>query len=267
MASMEGHGQVAYKVRTDSFEGPFDLLLYLVSKKKVDIGAIPIAQIADQYLAEVEAMKRMDLETASDFLVVAATLLEIKAASLLPKPADGLMEELEELTASEAYVVLVERLIEYKKFKNASEELYARYISQGRMHPRIAGIPQEFADIMPDFLEGVTPDALGLVAAEALARHETALLDADHIAKKPIPVEMHAKAIFRRLANSGKAKFSELVPKGATPEIVVVSFLAILELYKRRTILIEQRQAFGDIDIFPIEGVTEESLEGIGADS
>ena len=107
---------MSYKVRIDSFEGPFDLLLYLVSRQKVDIGAISITEIADQYLAEVSRMETLDLDVASDFLLVASTLLEIKAQSLIPRERDELDDDLAELAPSEARDMLVERLMEYKKF-------------------------------------------------------------------------------------------------------------------------------------------------------
>ena len=111
---------MSYRVRTDNFEGPFDILLYLVSRQRVDIGSISIADIADQYLAEIARMRMVDLDVASDFLLVASTLLEIKAASLIPRDRDETDEELEELGPNEARDLLVARLLEYKKFKNAA---------------------------------------------------------------------------------------------------------------------------------------------------
>ena len=130
---------MSYKVRIDSFEGPFDLLLYLVSRQKVDIGAISITQIADQSLAEVSRMDNLDLDVASDFLLVASTLLEIKAESLLPRERDAVAEEFEELAPSEARDILVERLLAYKQYKNAASALHMRFVSEGRMHPRPFG--------------------------------------------------------------------------------------------------------------------------------
>ena len=114
---------MSYRVRTDSFEGPFDLLLYLVSRQKVDIGAINITQIADQYLAEVGRMQNLDLDVASDFLLVASTLLEIKAQSLLPREHIEVEDDIAELAPSEARDMLVERLLEYRKYKYMSGEL------------------------------------------------------------------------------------------------------------------------------------------------
>ncbi len=118
---------MSYKVRIDSFEGPFDLLLYLVSRQKVDIGAISITQIADQYLAEVGRMDNLDLDVASDFLLVASTLLEIKAESLIPRDRDAVDDDIAELAPSEARDMLVDRLLAYKQFKNAASTLLARF--------------------------------------------------------------------------------------------------------------------------------------------
>ena len=140
---------MSYRVRTDSFEGPFDLLLYLVSRQKVDIGAINITQIADQYLAEVGRMQNLDLDVASDFLLVASTLLEIKAQSLLPREHIEVEDDIAELAPSEARDMLVERLLEYKQYKNAAAALHARFVAEGRMPPRPFGPEACFLNLMP----------------------------------------------------------------------------------------------------------------------
>ncbi len=252
---------MSYKVKTDTFEGPFDLLLYLVSRKKVDIGAISINEIADQYLAEVSRMKIMNLDVASDFLLVASTLLEIKAQALIPRERDELEDEIAELSPESARDVLIGRLVLYKQYKNAAEGLHARFKEEGRLHVRPFGPPSEFLGLMPDFLEGVTIDALGMLAANALARREVFLLESEHIAAKPIPVEVHVEAIHRRIQVKKNLRFSDLVTKDAPPELVVVTFLAILELYKRRMVRLEQESAFGEIDIRYIEGSGELRLD------
>ncbi len=253
---------MSYKVRIESFEGPFDLLLYLVSRQKVDIGAISITEIADQYLAEVSRMQELDLDVASDFLLVASTLLEIKAESLIPRDRGDIDEEIAELAPSEARDMLVERLMEYKKFKNAAAALHARYIGEGRMHTRPFGPDSEFFNAMPDFLEGVTVDSLGYLAAAALARREVFLLESEHIAAAPIPVEVHVRAIHSRIKNEKRLNFSDLVNDQTPAPVVVVSFLAILELYKRQMVKLEQPEAFGDIAIEFIEGSGELVLAG-----
>ena len=143
---------MSYKVRIDSFEGPFDLLLYLVSRQKVDIGVISISEIIDQYLDEIANLKDLDLDVASDFLLVAATLLKIKAESLLPKEEVVIDEELAQLSPSEARDILIERLLAYKQYKNAAHALNSRFEAEGRMHARPFGPDQQFLGAMPDWL-------------------------------------------------------------------------------------------------------------------
>ncbi|WP_165060665.1 ScpA family protein [Adlercreutzia sp. ZJ154] len=253
---------MAYRVSIESFEGPFDLLLYLVSRKKVDIGSISITEIADQYLAEVAHMEKLDLDVASDFLLVAATLLELKAQALLPKQYDEVEEDIAQLDPGDAREILVQRLIEYKQFKNAAAQLDARLQSESRMHSRPFGPDARFLGLMPDFLEGVTLDSLGLLASNALARREKFLLESEHIAAKPIPVEVHVRAIHARIQSKKHLNFSELLLDDARPQLVVVTFLAILELYKRQMVRLSQDEQFGDIAIDYIEGSGELNLSG-----
>ncbi len=253
---------MSYKVRIDSFEGPFDLLLYLVSRQKVDIGAISITQIADQYLAEVGRMDNLDLDVASDFLLVASTLLEIKAESLIPRDRDAVDDDIAELAPSEARDMLVDRLLAYKQFKNAASTLLARFMAEGRMHARPFGPDACFLNLMPDYLKDVTLDGLALLAAQAYVRREVFLLESEHIAAKPIPVEVHVRAIHQRIVNRKRLRFSELVDERTPLPVVVVTFLAVLELYKRAMVKIEQQEQFGDIDIRYIEGSGELVLTG-----
>lgn len=242
---------MSYRVQIDAYQGPFDLLLQLVSRQKVDIGAISVSQIADQYLQEVERMKELDLDVASDFLVVAATLLQIKAASLIPKEQrvdiDLDDEEFADLTPEETRDILVARLVNYKKFKNAAAALGARMEAESRMHPRQAGIEEQFVGLMPDYLEGVTLHGLAVICADIAARRETFLLEAEHIAAVPISMERHVEGIYRTMRNRKSRTFAELVGEEPTAEIVVVTFLAVLELYKRGAISITQDETFGEM--------------------
>ena len=258
---------MSYHVRTDSFEGPFDILLYLVSRQRVDIGSISIAQIADQYLDEIARMQLVDLDVASDFLLVAATLLEIKAASLIPRDKDDDDAELAELTPSEARDILVARLLEYKQYKNAAAMLEARERDQARLHVRPFGPDPMFLQVMPDFLRDVPLETLTYLAVGAYARRETMLLESEHIAAKPIPVEVHVRALHARIRNRKQMRFSEIVGQDTPTPIVVVSFLAILELYKRAMVDIVQDGTFGDITITYREGSGELSFDEEGADA
>ena len=253
---------MSYRVRTESFEGPFDLLLYLVSRQRVDIGAISVNDIVNQYLDEIAKMDGLDLDVASDFLLVASTLLEIKAQSLIPAERDDTDEEVAELTPSEARDMLIAKLIDYKKYKNAASMLGSRAEAQARMHARTFGAPERFSRAMPDFLRGVSLESLGFLAAGALARRDVVLLESDHIAKKPIPVEVHVRALHKKLEHCKHLRFSELVTNDTPVPVVVVSFLALLELYKRQMVHLLQDEAFGDIVIDYIEGSGELDLTG-----
>ncbi|MBN2823111.1 MAG: segregation/condensation protein A [Coriobacteriia bacterium] len=244
---------MGYTVKTDIFEGPFDLLLHLVARQKVDIAELSISEIADQYLAYVDGMRELDLDVASDFLLVAATLLELKAASLLPQDTMPELDEFDDVPAEEARELLVTRLLAYKQFKNASAELAARFESTSRMHSRAAGLEERFLRLMPDYLEGVTLRGLAVICADLVYRREVFLLEAEHIASAPISLEAHVEGVARTLRNRGHAMFSELMGAGATREELVVTFLAILELYKRGVVKITQDALFGDIEIASIE--------------
>ncbi len=259
---------MGYTVKTDVFEGPFDLLLHLVSRQKVDVSAISIAHVADQYLEHIDRMHDLDLDVASEFLLLAATLLEIKASSLLPKQDAYIGEDLDDLSPEEARDILVARLLAYKQFKNAAGELAQRMENEDRMHPRQAGLEVDFLGLMPDYLEGLTLRALSVICADLEYRREVILLEAEHVASMPISLELHAESVRRTVSRAGRACFSELVGSDATPEVIVVTFLAILELYKRGLVDIEQATIFGDIAVVHLDeedarvrGFNEEDLD------
>ena len=163
---------MSYRVKTATYSGPFDLLLQLVSRQKVAIGSISISEVADQYLAEVETMRDLDLDVASDFVLVAATLLDMKASALVPEDAslrvdkdDNEDEDLfEGLSPDEAREVLIARLIAYKQFRIAGAALGARAEAEKRMFARSVGPDPEFLNLMPDYLEGITLRSLPLFA-------------------------------------------------------------------------------------------------------
>lgn len=239
---------MAYKVKTGLFEGPFDLLLHLVSRQKLDVNSISIVEVTDQYLEHIGRLQELDLDVASDFLLVAATLLEMKAASLLPSEAPAYIgDELDDLAPEEARELLVRRLLTYKQFKNIAGELNARMESESRMHPRQAGIEEGFVKLMPDFLEGVTLHGLAVICADLIHKREVFLLEAEHVASMPISLELHAESVARRLVRQKRISFRELLGDLVTPELIVVTFLAILELYKRGMADLRQDELFDDI--------------------
>ncbi|MHB8761400.1 MAG: segregation and condensation protein A [Coriobacteriia bacterium] len=244
---------MSYRVRTETFDGPFDLLLQLVAKQKLAIADLSISEIADQYLEYLDRMKDLDLDVASDFLLVAATLLELKAASLLPRDEPVELAEFDDMSPEEARELLVARLLVYKQFKNASAELGARYEGEALTHPRAAGLEESFLQLMPDYLEGVTLHGLAVICADLVHKREVFLLEADHVASAPISLELHVEGVHRILRGSTRATFRELVSPGAPIEELVVTFLAILELYKRGVVRLEQDELFGEIEIVGTE--------------
>jgi segregation and condensation protein A len=237
----------AYTVKTEVFEGPFDLLLSLVSKQKLDVGAISISDIADQYLDHLDRMRDLDLDVASDFLVLAATLLEIKAARLLPQEEAYVGDELDDLSPEEARAFLVARLLAYKQFKNVAAEFAARLDAESHTHPRQAGLEEPFLKLMPDYLEGLTLRGLAVICADLLHRREAFLLEAEHVASAFISLELHAESLTRTLKRTKRTTFRELVGESPTPELVVVTLLAVLDLYRREEANVEQEELFGEI--------------------
>ncbi|PWM30715.1 MAG: segregation/condensation protein A [Coriobacteriia bacterium] len=254
---------MSYKVRTQAFSGPFDLLLQLVTRQKVTIGSISIADVANQYLEEVERMRDLDLDVASDFVLVASTLLDIKAASLVPAEparraaaddADDEDDDLADMDPEEAREVLIARLIAYKQFRGAAAALAARSEAEARMHPRTVGADPEFLGLMPDYLEGISLRSLAVICADIDSKRETFLLESEHIAPKRLPVALTIASVDRLVRSRRHVTFTELVGEDSTPEIVVANFLAILELFKRGLARVSQSEIFGEIDVDHIEG-------------
>lgn len=255
---------MSYRVSTQVYSGPFDLLLQLVTRQKVDIGAISISEVAEQYLAEVERIEALDLDVASDFLLVAATLLDIKAASLVPQEApnktvddDEDDEDLEELSALDGDAlreVLIQRLIAYKQFKGAAAALGARMQAESRMHPRVAGPDPEFLGLMPDYLAGITLRGLAVICADLDGKRQTFLLEAEHVAPHRVPLDLTVASVDRFTMAHQTCTFRELLDGDATTEQLVVTFLAMLELAKRGSLTLSQDKIFGIIQINRVEG-------------
>lgn len=255
---------MSYRVSTQVYSGPFDLLLQLVTRQKVDIGAISISEVAEQYLAEAERIEALDLDVASDFLLVAATLLDIKAASLVPQEApsksvddDEIDEDLEELSTLDGDAlreVLIQRLIAYKQFKGAAAALGARMQAESRMHPRVAGPDPEFLGLMPDYLAGITLRGLAVICADLDGKRQTFLLEAEHVAPHRVPLDLTVASVDRFTMAHQTCTFHELLDGDATTEQLVVTFLAMLELAKRGSLTLSQDEIFGTICINRVEG-------------
>ena len=260
---------MSYKVNTATYSGPFDLLLQLVSRQKVAIGSISISEVADQYLAEVDAMEELDLDVASDFVLVASTLLDMKAHALVPQDVslkssfdeDEYDDELDGLSPDEAREVLIARLIAYKQFRNAGAALGSRMEAESYMFPRSVGPDPDFLNLMPDYLEGITLRSLAVICADIDSKRETFLLEAEHVAPKRLPVALTVASVDRLTRSKGKVTFSELLDGQDTPEIVVANFLAVLELFKRGLVRVQQDVIFGEIEIEHIEDADSYQLD------
>ena len=254
---------MSFAVRTKVFSGPFDLLLQLVGRQKVAIGSISVAEVTDQYLAEVGRMGTLDLDVASDFVLVASTLLDIKAQALVPEhdasrphadEGDLADEGLANLSPEAAREVLVQRLIAYKQFRNAAAALGARREAEGRMLPRTAGPDPEFLGLMPDYLEGISLRSLAVICADLDSRREGFLLEAEHVAPKRPPIALTVASVDRMTRARPRLTFSELLDGDLRAQTVVATFLAILELSKRGAVTLSQSDAFGEIDVSRVEG-------------
>lgn len=239
---------MTYQVKLEVFEGPFDLLLNLISRQKIDIYEIPIAKITKEYLGYIESMQEFDLEISTGFLLMAATLLDIKAAGLLPKKEEPNDEE--ELSPHEAREILVARLIEYKKFKNVSMELAARYEAESKYYIRDVGLEEQFNGLVPDFLSGITLDRLCKLFLSINEGKKIDLMQADHITPKPLSVDEYVEKIETRLKGQDVKSFSDLTHECRSKVEIITMFLAVLELYKRGVIELGQVETFGEIEIF-----------------
>jgi segregation and condensation protein A len=234
-----------YVVRTDVFEGPFDLLLHLIARQRVDLWQVSLARITEDYLAEIRRMRELDLEVATEFLVVAATLLELKAARLLPAPASDpdaaevLLEERDLLFA---------RILQYSAYKRVAELFGARLAGQAGYLPARVGVEETLRRLAPDLLAGVDPVQLARLAAGALTPVPAPRVATEHIAPPKLTVSEAVAGLAGRLAGQGPTTFRELVA-GATPIEVVIGFLALLELYKRSLVTLDQDATFAAITV------------------
>ncbi len=238
---------MSYQVKLEVFEGPFDLLLNLISRQKIDIYEIPIAKIAKEYLDYINSIQELDLEIGTEFLLIAATLLDIKAASLLPKKEEVYDED--EISPQEAREILIARLVEYKKFKNVSAELAARYEAESKYYVRDVGVEEDFDSLVPDFLSGISLGKLRKLFLAINERREISLLQADHITPKPLSVDEYVKKIENRLKGVKAKSFRELTHDCTDKIELIAMFLAVLELYKRGIVKLGQAETFGEITV------------------
>jgi segregation and condensation protein A len=238
---------VPYEVQTAVFEGPFDLLLHLITSEQVDVYEVSLSRIVDGYLVELERMEHLDLEVATEFLLIAATLVELKTRRLLPGRDDIDVDD--ELLLFEERDLLLARLLECKTFKDAAAEIERLGRLADRSHARVAGLEERFLDIAPDILAGVTPDDLRGALVAALAPKPQPRVDLDHVAPIRASVRDALEELVRELPASGPTTFRRLAGHHRQRLEVIVRFLAVLELYKRGLVELDQASTFGDLEI------------------
>nr|WP_270888343.1 ScpA family protein [Pedococcus sp. 5OH_020] len=239
-----------FEVHLDVFSGPFDLLLGLISKHKLDITEIALAQVTDEFIAHIkaarEAESEWDLGQASEFLLVAATLLDLKAARLLPQT--GPQDE-EDLALIEARDLLFARLLQYRAFKDIAFTFAERMATAGRLTPRQAGLEPQFAALLPELVMGITPEQLAMVAARAMTPKVAPTVGLDHLHAPQVSVREQAGVLGARLRRERVCSFRALVADADSTLVIVARFLALLELFREAAIAFDQAEALGELTV------------------
>lgn len=235
-----------YDVSTPVFEGPFDLLLHLITRQQVDLYEVSLSAIVDGYLAHLEAMEGLDLDVATEFLLIAATLVELKSSRLLPGLADADIDE--ELALWEERDLLLARLLECKTFKDAARALERLSAAADRSRPRVAGMEERFLSLVPDVLAGVEADDLRSALLRALApKPPPPRVDLGHVAIIKASVRDAVEELSATLPATGPTTFRRLTTGIEERMEVIVRFLALLELYKDGLVELDQTTTFGEL--------------------
>lgn len=247
VARIDTGAPMTIDVATPVYEGPFDLLLQLIIAEEVDLYEVNLARIVDAYLAEIDRMQALDLDVATEFLLIAATLVELKARRLLPGKTDVDLDD--EFALWEERDLLLARLLECKTFKDVAAVFGTLSDTAGRSVPREVGPDERFADIAPDLLAGVTPQRLHDAAIAALTPKPVPRIDLFHVAPIRISVADAVAELVEELPRAGRISFRRLTADLAERLEVIVRFLAVLELFKQGLVEVEQAALFGEIEI------------------
>ena len=239
-----------FEVHLDVFDGPFELLLGLIAKHKLDITEIALAQVTDEFVAHIRAAREADTEwdlsQASEFLLVAATLLDLKAARLLPTSGP---EDEEDLALIEARDLLFARLLQYRAFKQVAGAFAEQLAVTARMSPRQAGLEPQLRTLLPELVMTVTPEQLAMIAARAMVPRTPPSVGLDHLHVPQVSVREQALLIVERLRRDGMCSFRALVADADATMVIVARFLALLELYKDAAVAFEQAHALGELTV------------------
>ncbi|CAH9417621.1 segregation/condensation protein A [Streptomyces globisporus] len=235
-----------FTVRLVNFEGPFDLLLQLISKHKLDVTEVALSKVTDEFMAYIRAMgPDWDLDQTTEFLVVAATLLDLKAARLLPAAE---VEDEADLALLEARDLLFARLLQYRAYKRIAEIFQGRLESEARRHPRTVGLEDQHAELLPEVVISIGPEGFAKLAVKAMQPKPKPQVYVDHIHAPLVSVREQAGLVVERLRAAGAAvSFRTLTEDAPDTLTVVARFLALLELYREKAVTLDQDEALGDL--------------------
>ncbi|MEU5028582.1 segregation and condensation protein A [Streptomyces milbemycinicus] len=240
-----GDGQGKFTVRLANFEGPFDLLLQLISKHKLDVTEVALSKVTDEFMAYIRAMgPDWDLDQTTEFLVVAATLLDLKAARLLPAAE---VEDEADLALLEARDLLFARLLQYRAFKQIADILNDRLIAESRRYPRTVGLEPHHADLLPEVVISIGAEGFAKLAVKAMQPKPKPQVYVDHIHAPLVSVREQAEVVVARLRELGEVSFQTLTEDAPDVLTVVARFLALLELYRERAVHLDQEEALGSL--------------------
>ncbi|MFT2020385.1 segregation and condensation protein A, partial [Streptomyces sp. 796.1] len=236
-----------FTVRLANFEGPFDLLLQLISKHKLDVTEVALSKVTDEFMAHIRAMgPDWDLDQTTEFLVVAATLLDLKAARLLPSAE---VEDEADLALLEARDLLFARLLQYRAYKRIADIFQERLDEEARRYPRTVGLEPHHADLLPDVVIRIGAEGFAKLAVKAMQPRAKPQVYVDHIHAPLVSVREQAEVVVAKLREWGVADFQALTADAPDTLTVVARFLALLELYRERAVALDQEEALGVLRI------------------
>lgn len=251
-----------FQVTLTNFSGPFDLLLQLISKHKLDVTEVALHKVTNEFIAYIGAMgDDWDLDEVSEFLVVAATLLDLKATRLLPAAA---VEDEEDLALLEARDLLFARLLQYKAFKEAAAYLAGLAETGSRRWPRAVTLEQRYSEALPELVLNIGPARLAQLAAKALSPKTPPVVSIDHVHLVRVSVREHASILRDKLIQVRLATFRVLCSDCSSTLEVVARFLALLELYREGMVAFEQVEALGELTVRwtgPDDGAAELTVD------
>jgi segregation and condensation protein A len=256
----------AFELRLDNFEGPFDLLLSLISKHELDITDVSLSRVTDEFIAFLRGLDSVEeLDRASEFLVVAATLLDLKIVGLLPQ---GELVDAEDVALLEARDLLFARLLQYRAFKEVAAWFAERFDAESTRHVRQVRLEEKYRQQTPELVWTLTPEDFAALAALAMAPREIPTVGLEHLHAPLVSIREQAAHVVALLRSSAApVSFRQLIAGIAEKGVVVARFLAVLELYRHASISFEQIEPLGELTLsWTAESWTEENLSNLGAD-